>query len=73
MIHSIKEVFLRAMLQKLKDNDPVTLKEPSWPTPSRQVNTLIQLPMEKELISREEFFLKVKEVQSEYESRKAKG
>jgi len=37
------------------------------------VNTLAQFLIEKGLTSREESFKKLKEVQSEYESKKAKG
>jgi hypothetical protein len=37
------------------------------------METLTLLLIEKGLLSREEFFAKLKEVQSEYDSRKAKG
>ena len=40
---------------------------------SIQVDALAQLLIEKRLISQEEFFKKLKEVQSENESRKARG
>ena len=60
------------MAQKLEDKDLVTFKELLMAN-SIQVDTLAQLLIEKGLISREEFFKKLKEVQSEYESKKAKG
>ena len=60
------------MAQKLKDTDLVNFKELLMAN-SIQVDTLAQLLIEKGIISREEFFRKLKEVQSEYESRKAKG
>jgi len=60
------------MAQKLSDKDLVTFKELLMAN-SIQVDALSQLLIEKGLISREEFFKKLKEVQSEYESRKAKG
>jgi len=60
------------MAQKLNDRDPITFKELLMAN-SIQVDALAQLLTEKGLISREEFFRKLKEVQAEYESRKAKG
>ena len=60
------------MAQKLDDKDLVNFKELLMAN-SIQVDALAQLLMEKGLISREEFFKKLKEVQSEYDSRKAKG
>ena len=60
------------MAQKLNDKDLVTFKELLMAN-SIQVDALAQLFIEKRLISREEFFRKLKEVQSEYDSRKAKG
>ena len=60
------------MAQKLEDKDLVTFKELLMAN-SIQVDTLAQLLIEKGIISREEFFLKLKEVQAEYDSRKAKG
>ena len=60
------------MAQKLSDKDLVSFKELLMAN-SIQVDALAQLLIEKGLISREEFFKKLKEVQSEYESRKAKG
>ena len=60
------------MAQKLDDKDLVNFKELLMAN-SIQVDTLAQLLIEKGLISREEFFAKLKEVQSEYESGKAKG
>jgi hypothetical protein len=56
----------------LNDSDLVTFKELLIAN-SIQVDALAQLLIEKGLISREEFFRKLKEVQAEYESRKAKG
>jgi hypothetical protein len=58
------------MAQKLKDTDLVNFKELLIAN-SIQVDALAQLLIEKGLISREEFFAKLKEVQAEYESRKA--
>ena len=60
------------MAQKLKDTDLVNFKELLIAN-SIQVDALAQLLIEKGIISREEFFKKLKEVQSEYDSRKAKG
>jgi mannitol/fructose-specific phosphotransferase system IIA component (Ntr-type) len=60
------------MAQKLNNKDLVTFKELLMAN-SIQVDALAQLLIEKGLISREEFFKKLKEVQAEYESRKAKG
>jgi len=60
------------MAEKLSDKDFVTFKKLLMAN-SIQVDALSQLLIEKGLISREEFFKKLKEVQSEYESRKAKG
>jgi hypothetical protein len=60
------------MAQKLNDKDLVTFKELLMAN-SIQVDALAQLLIEKRLISQEEFFKKLKEVQSENESRKARG
>lgn len=60
------------MAQKLDDNKLATFKELLMAN-SIQVDTLAQLLIEKGIISREEFFRKLKEVQSDYESKKAKG
>ena len=60
------------MAQNLNDKDLVTFKELLMAN-SIQVDTLAQLLIEKGLISREEFFTKLKAVQAEYDSRKAKG
>ena len=60
------------MAQKLNDSDLVNFKELLIAN-SIQVDALAQLLIEKGIISREEFFKKLKEVQSEYDSRKAKG
>jgi hypothetical protein len=56
----------------LNDKDLVSFKELLMAN-SIQVDALAQLLIEKGLISKEEFFTKLKEVQSEYESKKAKG
>ena len=61
-----------ASAELLSNKDLVTFKELLMAN-SIQVDTLAQLLIEKGIISREEFFRKLKEVQSEYESRKAKG
>ena len=60
------------MAQKIDDKDLVPLKELLMAN-SIQVDALAQLLIEKGIISREEFFKKLKEVQSEYDSRKPKG
>ena len=60
------------MVEKLSDKELVSFKELLMAN-CIQVDALAQLLIEKGLISREEFFKKLKEVQSEYESRKAKG
>jgi len=60
------------MAQKLNENDLVTFKELLMAN-SIQVDTLAQLLIEKGLISREEFYRKLKEVQAEYDSKKAKA
>lgn len=56
----------------LSNKDLVTFKELLMAN-SIQVDTIAQLLIEKGLISKEEFFRKLKEVQAKYESRKAKG
>ena len=60
------------MAEKVSDKDFVTFKELLMAN-SIQVDALAQLLIEKRLISQEEFFKKLKEVQSENESRKARG
>jgi hypothetical protein len=60
------------MAQKLKDTDLVSFKEVLMAN-SIQVDALAQLLIEKGIISKEEFFAKLKIVQSEYDSRKARG
>jgi len=60
------------MAQKLNDKDLVNFKELLMAN-SIQKDALAQLLIEKWLISREEFFKKLKEVQAEYDSRKPKG
>ena len=61
-----------ASAELLSNKDLVTFKELLMAN-SIQVDALAQLLIEKGLISKEEFFAKLKEVQAEYESRKAKG
>ena len=60
------------MAQKLSDKDLVSFKGLLMVN-SIQVDALAQLLIEKGIISREEFCRKLKEVQSEYDSKKAKG
>ena len=60
------------MAQKLDNKELVTLKELLMAN-SIQMDTLAQLLIEKGPISRQEFFKKLTEVQSEYEVKKAKG
>ena len=59
-----------ASAEILSNKDLITFKELLMAN-SIQVDALAQLLIEKGLISREEFFAKLKEVQAEYESRKA--
>ena len=59
------------MAEKVSDRDFVTFKELLMAN-SIQVDALAQLLIEKGLISRDEYFRKLKEVQLEYESRKAR-
>jgi len=61
-----------ASAEILSNKDLVTFKE-LLISNSIQVDALAQLLIEKGLISQEEFYTKLKEVQSEYDSRKAKG
>ena len=60
------------MAQKLHDKNLVNLKELLMAN-SIQVDALAQLLIEKGILSREEFYAKLKEVQAEYDSKKAKG
>ena len=60
------------MAKNLIDKDLVTFKELLMAN-AIQVDTLAQLLIEKGLISQEECFRKLKEVQAEYDSKKAKG
>jgi hypothetical protein len=53
------------MAEKLDSNELVSFKE-ILNTNSFMVDALIQLLMEKEIITEEEFFIKLKEVQAEY-------
>ena len=61
-----------ASAKGMNDKDLITFKELLMAN-SVQVDTFAQLFIEKGLISREEFYRKLKQVQMEYESRKAKG
>ena len=58
------------MAKKLKPEDLVEFKELLMAN-SIQVDTLCQLLIEKGIITSEEFFTKLKQVQSEYEKQKA--
>jgi len=60
-----------ASAEILSNKDLVTFKE-LLISNSIQVDALAQLLIEKGLISQEEFFAKLKQVQAEYDSRKAK-
>ena len=60
-----------ASAEILSNKDLVTFKELLMAN-SIQVDALAQLLIEKGLISQEEFFAKLKQVQAEYDSRKAK-
>jgi mannitol/fructose-specific phosphotransferase system IIA component (Ntr-type) len=59
-----------AMAQKLEQNEIVSFKELLIAN-SIQVDALAQLLIEKGLITEQEFFTKLKQVQAEYESKKA--
>jgi hypothetical protein len=61
-----------ASTEILSNRDLVTFKELLMAN-SIQVDALAQLLIEKGIISKEEFFKKLEEVQSEYDARKAKG
>jgi hypothetical protein len=56
------------MAQKLEDNEIVSFKELLMAN-SIQVDALAQLMIRKGLISKEEFFDMLKEVQAEYQSK----
>lgn len=58
------------MAQKLEDKEVVSFKE-LLVANSIQVDTLAQLLIQKGLITEEEFYIKLKEVQGEYERKKA--
>jgi len=58
------------MAKKLDDNDTVSFTELLMAN-SIQVDTLSQLLIEKGIISKEEFFLKLKQVQAEYDAKKS--
>jgi len=60
------------MAQKLDDKDLISFKELLMAN-SIQVDTLVQILIEKGIISKKEFYRKLKEVQAEYESKKGKG
>jgi len=57
------------MAKKLDDKDIVTFDELLMVN-TIQLDTLLQLLIEKGIITEEEFFLKLKEVQGEWESKK---
>ena len=63
---------IMASAEILSNKDLVTFKELLMAN-SIQVDALAQFLIEKGFISKEEFFTKLKEVQSEYELGKAKG
>jgi hypothetical protein len=58
------------MAKKLDDNDIVSFTELLMAN-SIQVDTLSQLLIEKGIISKEEFFLKLKQVQAAYDAKKS--
>ena len=58
------------MAEKLSDKELIPFKEILIAN-SIQVDALAQLLIEKGIISEEEFYSKLKEVQGEYESKKA--
>ena len=58
------------MAEKLNDKELVSFKEMLIAN-SIQVDALSQLLIEKGIITQEEFFIKLKQVQMEYESKKA--
>ena len=58
------------MARKLDDKELVTFKEMLIAN-SIQVDTLSQLLIEKGIITEQEFFVKLKEVQYEWESKRA--
>jgi hypothetical protein len=58
------------MVQKLDEKELVSFKEMLMAN-SIQVDALSQLLIEKEIITEQEFFTKLKVVQMEYESKKA--
>lgn len=60
------------MSQHLDPKDLVTFKE-MLTANSIQVDALCQLLIEKGLITEDEFFRKLKQVQMDYQSRKASG
>jgi mannitol/fructose-specific phosphotransferase system IIA component (Ntr-type) len=55
--------------QKLDEKEPVTFKEMLMAN-SIQVDALCQLLIEKGLITQQEFFTKLKQVQADYNSKK---
>jgi beta-N-acetylglucosaminidase len=60
------------MARKLDEKELVTFKELLIAN-SIQVDALAQLLIEKGLLTEQEFLAKLKKVQAEYESKKAKG
>ena len=59
------------MAEKLDEKELVSFKEMLMAN-SIQVDAVTQLLIEKGIITQEEFFTKLKQVQFEYQSRKAK-
>jgi hypothetical protein len=60
------------MAEKLQERELVSFKE-LLVANSIQVDALAQLLIEKGIITEQEFFAKLKQVQMEYEAKKAKG
>jgi hypothetical protein len=60
------------MGEKLAEKETVTFKELLMAN-AIQVDTLCQILIEKGVFTEEEFFRKLKQVQKEYETRKALG
>jgi hypothetical protein len=63
---------IMASAEILSNKDLVTFKELLMAN-SIQVDALARFLIEKGIISKEDFHMKLKKVQAEYESRKAKG
>ena len=60
------------MAEKLDDKELVTFKEIIMAN-SIQVDALAQLLIEKGIITEEEFFIKLKEVQADYQEKRGAG